>query len=169
MCPDEFGQLGSVKPPLIPTISNIFHALSKTMETSSHLVAPPLPMQLVTVLKSWSETAPWHWRWIVSKQGRCTCFKTVESGLLPLPSAASLWLLLLDYFILIQRGCGLFSSPLSFSVVRAIGSKPLKKPSYVPSGSHLFPLKCFGWLDESLWRWRKEFWKIENSKKYLLP
>lgn len=71
MHPDEFGQSGSVKLPLTPAISNIFHAPSKTMETSSHLVEPLIPTQLVMVFEIliWNSTVALSGRLLVSKEG----------------------------------------------------------------------------------------------------
>lgn len=71
MHPDEFGQSGSVKLPLTPAISNIFHAPSKTMETSSHLVEPLIPMQLVMGFEIliWNSTVALSSRLLVSKEG----------------------------------------------------------------------------------------------------
>lgn len=116
MRPDEFGQLGSVKPPLTPAISNIFHALSKTMETSSHLVQSPIPMQLVMVftILIWNSTMALNDRLFVSKEGALVPkqWRVVRYYFSEMPLSR---FMLLDYFILIQREFRVVSCPLLLS------------------------------------------------------
>lgn len=164
MHPHEFGQSGSVKLPLTPAISNIFHAPSQTMETSSHLVGPLIPMQLVMAFEIliWNSTVALSGRLLVSKegtlaprQGRWACchFSYV-----------------LDYFILIQRDSGSHSSTQSSPVFESISNKPLRKSSQRPHllGGPRFPGSHFSWPNEYLGRWRNELWEFYTAKKLLL-
>lgn len=143
MCPDEFGQLGSVKPPLTPTISNIFHALSKTMETSSHLVEAPVPMQLVMVFEIliWNSTVALGNRSLVTR--KLCLFQSSEDLPVTTPRRWPLRFTLLRCFFLIQRESGVFPSPLSFPVFRAVGGKPPEEPS-CPLESIMFFIEQFG-------------------------
>lgn len=148
MHPDEFGQLGSVKLPLTPAISNIFHAPSRTMETSSHLVEPPIPTQLVMFFEIliWNSTVALNSRLLVSKEG--TLAPRQGRG------ACCHFSYILDYFILIQRDSGVHSSALLSPIFEAISNKPPEKPSerpYLLEGPH-FLTASFSWLKEYLGR-----------------
>lgn len=164
MHPDEFGQSGSVKLPLTPAISNIFHAPSKTMETSSHLVEPLIPTQLVMVFEIliWNSTVALSGRLLVSKEG----ILAPRQG----RRACCHFSYILDYFILIQRDSRSHSSTQFSPIFESTSNKPLGKSFQRPYllGGPCFPASRFSWPNEYLGRWRNELWEMYTAKKSLL-